>query len=166
MPLSEIQDSDRDAVAEFIQRHWDSKIVTSRGKAYYPHEHPGLIERRDGNIVGLLTYRVDHEDMHVLTLNSTLEGQGIGTSMMLQAIDTARKLQCTRMWLTATNDNLRAVGFYQRLGFRMVAIHLGAADEARKIKPQIPEVGERGVPIHDEVVMELPIEPYLDDDGA
>ena len=166
MPLSEIQDSDRDAVAEFIQRHWDGKIVTSRGKAYYPHEHPGLIERRDGNIVGLLTYRIDHGDMHVLTLNSTLEGQGIGTSMMLQAIDTARKLQCKRMWLTATNDNLRAVGFYQRLGFRMVAIHLGAADEARKIKPQIPEVGERGVPIHDEVVMELPIEPYLDDDGA
>jgi hypothetical protein len=44
----------------------------------------------------------------------------------------------------------------------MTAINLGVVDEARKIKPQIPLVGERGVPIHDEVVMELAVEPYLD----
>jgi len=35
-------------------------------------------------------------------------------------------------------------------------------DEARKVKPRIPQVGERGVPIHDEIVMELNVEPYLD----
>ena len=50
----------------------------------------------------------------------------------------------------------------QRLGFRMVAINIGVVDEARKIKPEIPETGERGIPIHDEIAMELRIEPYLD----
>ena len=43
----------------------------------------------------------------------------------------------------------------------MAAINLGVVDEARKIKPEIPLVGERGIEIHDEVVMELAIEPYL-----
>ena len=44
----------------------------------------------------------------------------------------------------------------------MTAINLGAVDAARKIKPAIPECGERGIPIHDEIVMELPVKPYLD----
>ena len=51
---------------------------------------------------------------------------------------------------------------FSRLGFRMVAINVGGVDEARKTKPQIPTVGERGIEIHDEVVMELQIEPFLD----
>ena len=85
---------------------------------------------------------------------------------MLITIEKSRSEGCRRIWLTTTNDNLRAIGFYQRLGFRMVAINLGAVDEARKIKPQIPEIGERGVPIHDEIVLELVIEPYLDAETA
>ena len=101
--------------------------------------------------------------MEILTLNATLEGEGIGSSLMLNAIDRARERDCRKIWLTTTNDLLRAIGFYQRLGFRMVAINIGAVDQARKIKPEIPRSGERGVPIHDEIVMELAIKPYLDD---
>lgn len=162
MSRSETQDSDRDEVAEFVEQHWHSKLVMSRGRSFYPHQEAGFIERRDGRIVGLLTFHVDGDGMEILTLNSTLEGQGIGSSLMLDTIEKARKLKCRHIWLTTTNDSLRAVGFYQRLGFRLVGVNLGVVDEARKTKPQIPETGERGIPIHDELVMELPIEPYLD----
>ncbi len=162
MARSEVRDSDRQELAEFIERHWHSKLVMSRGRAFYPHQEEGFVERRDGKIVGVLSYRVDEGGMEILTLNSTLEGQGIGSSLMLDTIEKARQLGCRQIWLTTTNDLLRAIGFYQRLGFRMTAINLGAVDEARKTKPQIPMVGERGVPIHDEIVMELKLEPYLD----
>lgn len=134
----------------------------SRGEQYYPHKEQGFLERRDGQIVGLLTYRINDEEMEILTLNATMEGEGIGSSLMLNAIDRARDRGCTRIRLIITNDRLRAIGFYQRLGFRMIAINLGMVDEARKIKPQIPLAGERGVSIHDEIVMELTVEPYLD----
>ena len=162
MARTEIRDADRAEVAEFIERHWGSKISMSHGKAFYPHKEQGFVERRDGAIVGLLTYHLDEEGMEVLTLNSTLEGEGIGSSLMLNAIEAARKKGCRKIWLATTNDRLRVIDFYQRLGFRMTAINLGVVDEARRIKPQIPFVGERGVPVHDEVVMELAIEPYLD----
>jgi len=162
MSRTAIRDSDRAEVADFIERHWGSKISMSHGQAFYPHQEQGFVERRDGAIVGLLTYHLDEEGMEVLTLNSTLEGEGIGSSLMLNAIEAARKKSCRKIWLATTNDRLRVIDFYQRLGFRMTAINLGVVDEARKIKPQIPVVGERGVPIHDEVVMELAIEPYLD----
>lgn len=162
MAREAIQDADRDEVGRFIERHWRSRVVMSHGKAYYPHQENGFFERRDDRIVGLLTYTIEDGAMEILTLNSTLEGAGIGSALMLCAIDAARKEQLKRVWLTTSNDNLHAIGFYQRLGFRMTAIHLGRVDEARKTKPQIPEFGERGVRIQDEIVMELLIEPYLE----
>jgi ribosomal protein S18 acetylase RimI-like enzyme len=157
-----IQESDRPEVAEFIERHWGSTKIMSGGRAYYPHELEGLIERRDEQIVGLLTMHVVSDSLEVLTLNSTLEGQRIGSSLMLAAIDDARKRGLNRIWLTTTNDNLRAIGFYQRLGFRIVAVHVDAVDEARKVKPEIPEIGRQGIPIHDEIVLELTIQPFCD----
>jgi len=161
MSRSGITDADREEVAEFVERHWFSKIVMSSGNAYYPHQEQGYIERGDGKIIGLLTYRIEQAEMEVLTLNATLEGRGIGSSLLLNAIDAARKMRCRRVWLTTTNDNMRVIGFYQRLGFRMIKINIGAIDEARRIKPQIPETGARGVPIHDEIVMELKLKPSL-----
>lgn len=162
MSRSRIQSGDRENVAEFVERHWHDRKVMSRGRVFYPHEEEGFIERRDNKIVGLLTYHIADGELEILTLNSTLECAGIGSSLMLNAIEAARKEHCSKVSLTTTNDNLRAIGFYQRLGLRMVAINLGVVDEARKIKPAIPNLGERGVRIQDEIVMELSIKPYLD----
>jgi len=157
-----MEDVDRDEVAEFIERHWHSRMIMSRGRSFYPHEERAFLERRDGKIVGLLTYRTEADAMEMLTLNSTLEGKGIGSSLILSAIEKARHEGLKRVWLTTTNDAVRAISLYQRLGFRIIAVNVGAVDEARKTKPQIPEVGERGIPIHDEIVMELTIKPFLD----
>ena len=35
----------------------------------------------------------------------------------------------------------------------------GAVDESRTIKPQIPLVGENGIPLHDEIRLELALDP-------
>lgn len=162
MSRTAIQDADREDVVAFIEKLWHSKFVMSRGQRFFPHKEHGFIERRDGKIVGLLTYHVEGDSMEILTLNSTLERSGIGSSLMLSAIDAARRADCTKTVMTTTNDNLRAIGFYQRLGFRMVAINSGVVDEARKVKPTIPLTGERGIAIHDEIVMELDIHPFIE----
>lgn len=43
----------------------------------------------------------------------------------------------------------------------MREIRPGAIDDARKIKPEIPEFGDDGIPMRDEVAMELSVEPFL-----
>jgi len=166
MARSEITDADRPELARFIERHWNSQVVMSKGKLYYPHKEQGVVERRGGEIVGVLTYHVHNDGMEVLTLNSTLPGHGIGSALMLMVIEKGRKLGCPRIWLTTTNDNLHAIGFYQQLGFRMTEINVGAVDEARKMKPAIPLVGERGIAIHDEIVLTLQIEPFIESEEA
>jgi hypothetical protein len=41
---------------------------------------------------------------------------------------------------------------------RLVGVHLGAIDEARKLKPSIPEMAENGIPVRDEWEFELRLE--------
>ena len=161
MSRRRIEDNDREAISAFIERHWHSRIVMSRGRAYRPHEHEGFIEWRDDEIVGLLTMAYEDEALQVLTLNSMLEGERIGSALMLMAIEDARERDIDRIWLTTTNDNVRAFGFYQKLGFRLVQVNVGVVDEARKVKPQIPELGQEGIPIHDELVFELCIKSRI-----
>jgi hypothetical protein len=60
-----------------------------------------------------------------------------------------------RAWLVTTNDNMRALRFYQRLGWELVAVHRGAVDRAREtLKPEIPRVGNDGIPLRDEIELE------------
>jgi hypothetical protein len=44
------------------------------------------------------------------------------------------------------------------LGFHLAFVRLGAVDESRKIKPTIPAIGEYGIPVRDEIELELRIE--------
>jgi hypothetical protein len=47
--------------------------------------------------------------------------------------------------------------FYQRRGFRLAELHVGAVDEARRLKPTIPTIGDHGIPLRDELVLERPL---------
>jgi len=40
--------------------------------------------------------------------------------------------------------------FYQRYGFELAAVRLGAMAEARRLKPSIPLTGDDGIPIEHE----------------
>jgi GNAT superfamily N-acetyltransferase len=63
----------------------------------------------------------------------------------------ARELDCKRVQLLTTNDNLNAIGFYQKRGFELVGVNLGAIDKERALKPSIPFIGKNGIPIRHEV---------------
>lgn len=67
----------------------------------------------------------------------------------------ATRRGCTRLFLSTANDNLRALGFYQRRGFELVTVRRGAVTESRKRKPGIPLIGDNEIPIRDEIELEL-----------
>jgi hypothetical protein len=54
--------------------------------------------------------------------------------------------------VVTTNDNVDALRFYQRRGFRLDALRPGAVDEARRArKSEIPAIGEHGIALRDEI---------------
>jgi len=61
--------------------------------------------------------------------------------------------------VTITNGNLGALRFYQRRGFRIAAVRPNGVAASRRLKPGIPEVGEYGIPIRDEIELELMLSP-------
>lgn len=66
----------------------------------------------------------------------------------------------SRLWLVTTNDNVDALRFYQRHGFRLHALHPGAVDRSRAtLKPEIPPLGAHGIPLRDELVLTIAVQP-------
>jgi DNA-3-methyladenine glycosylase I len=78
-------------------------------------------------------------------------------SALLRALEReAERQQWPRLWLVTTNDNLNAIGFYQRRGWQLVALHRNALTESRRLKPEISEIGESGIQIQHELEFEAP----------
>lgn len=150
-----IQDSDRPWVAETIRREWHGDEMVAHGEVFLPAELPGLIAWLDGARAGLLTYRLRDNACEITSLDSFAAGHGIGLALVHAVRQVAVAAGCTRLWLVTTNDNLHALGFYQRRGFRLVRLDPGAVERARRLKPSIPELGLERIPLRDELELEI-----------
>jgi GNAT superfamily N-acetyltransferase len=146
---------DREWVRQVLTQHFASPRIVSRGVPYDSDDLPGLLAEEGGIPAGLLLYYMSSQECEVVVLVSLTEGKGVGTGLLAEVERTARETSCRRLWLVTTNDNLRAIEFYRKLGWREVAVHRGAMVEARRLKPEIPQLGSNGIPIEDEVEFEL-----------
>ncbi len=138
-----------------IAELWGSAVVAVHGTMFRPAELPGYIAERAGRVAGLVTYDVTSDMLEVVTLNAIERRTGIGTLLMDAAVRTARRRGCREVRLTTTNDNVDALRFYQRRGFRLAELRPGAVDRARRDKPEIPRTGEYGIPLRDEIDLML-----------
>ncbi len=107
------------------------------------------------NLIGLITYHIAGKECEITTMNSEAEGKGVGSSLVEAVKNTAIQKGCTRLWLITTNDNTRALHFWQKRGFRIAAVHINAVEKSRQLKPEIPLTGDDGIPIRDEIELEM-----------
>jgi ribosomal protein S18 acetylase RimI-like enzyme len=147
-------DADREWVRAKLRELWGG-IVVGRGAVHDPSALPGFVAEAGGEPVGLLTYRIDGDECEVVTIDAFPKGAGAGTALLDAAAGAARGAGCRRLWLITTNDNLRALRFYQRRGFHLVAVRPNALARSRELKPSIPEIGLDGIPLRDELELEL-----------
>ena len=150
---------DSEWVRQDIVQYWGDSIVVAHGKVYQPQTLPGFVAILKGDRVGLLTYSLEDENCEIVTITSTKPGIGIGTLLLKAVTQAAQEAGCKRLWLITTNDNLDALSFFQKRGFTLVAIHRGAVDFARQLKPLIPLIGNDQIPLHDEFELEMMLEP-------
>jgi ribosomal protein S18 acetylase RimI-like enzyme len=147
--------ADRDWVERLVVERWEDSVVTGRGRLWRPAELPGFAAFEGRECVGLVTYELDGEACEIVTIDALREGVGIGSALLEAVVAEARAAGCERVQLLTTNNNVRALAFYQKRGFRLVRLVPGAIDEERKLKPAIPKVDSAGLPIRDELHLEL-----------
>jgi len=140
---------------QFWIEHWDGAEMVTRGVVHRPEQLDGFVIEDGNEWIGLLTFLIKDNECEVTSLDSLREGQGIGTKLIDAVLEEARKQNCRRVFLSTTNDNMNALRFYQKRGFKLVAIHRGAVNESRKIKPSIPLTGFDDIPLRDEIELEM-----------
>ena len=152
-----LRDDDRPWVAELLEREWGATRVVTRGRLYHADRLPGFVAVCGGSPCGLVTYWRGDGDCEIISLNSLVEGIGVGSALIAAVREAAVAAGCRRLWLITTNDNLAALRFYQRRSFRLAALYPDALEASRRLKPEIPLVGHDGIPLRDELELELPL---------
>ena len=147
---------DRDWVLDVVRGWGGTDYVVSRGRILRPADLPGFCAVSATDVpVGLAAYEVVDSHCQLVILEALTRLQGIGTALIDAVKQAAVDSGCGRLWLITTNDNLDALRFYQRRGFELVAVHRDLRETARRLKPSIPLVGEYGIPIRDEIELEM-----------
>ena len=145
--------ADRDWVRRKMIENWGGESVVVHGTVFHPADLPGFVAEAEGNPVGLLTYNIEGPACEIVTLDSWHEELGVGTALIEAAKQVAAGGQ--RLWLVTTNDNTHALHFYQRRGLTLAAVRINTIQQSRKLKPEIPLIGEDGIPIRDEIELEM-----------
>jgi len=147
------QESDRTWAEAYMDNEFGGALQARRGELIDVLALPGFVAETDGRPVGIVTYRLDGRECELAFIAAFERHRGVGTALLEALLDAAAG--CDRVWLVTTNDNLEALRFYQRRGFRLTALRPGAIDELRaSLKRRIGTVGEFGIPLRDELELE------------
>lgn len=150
-----IHRDDRRWISRLLKKYWGSTEVVTRGRIHRADLLPGFAAIDGKKPAGLITYRIEGADCEIVTLNSLVEGAGIGSELISAVRRVAEMSRCCRLWLITTNDNKPAIEFYKKRGFTVAAVHKDAIEESRRLKPEILQIGVDGIPIRDEIEIEI-----------
>lgn len=153
--IRSITAEDRALVNQILTEQWNATEMILRGERVDLSAASGYIAWENGEMIGLVTIRISSGECEILSLDSLRENQGVGTALVMKAVDAARTAGCRKVKLITTNDNIRAIRFYQKRGFDMARIHHNAMDVSRKLKPSIPLIGMEGIPLKHEIEFEM-----------
>jgi ribosomal protein S18 acetylase RimI-like enzyme len=150
--VREATDLDRAAARELFARDFGRTKVVAYGEVMDIDQMPALVAVRYEDRSGALAYRLHGDALHIVALatDPMWQRSGVGGHLVAEAELLARRLNLRRLVVSTTNDNLPALYFYQRRGYRMthfvqnsVIMHTG--QEAS---------GFAGIPVRDEIRLE------------
>ena len=154
MLIREYRDDDHVWAELFVEAQLGGRLQARRGELLDVLALPGFVAEREGEPIGLVTYRLEDREFELAFIAALERHAGIGSALLEAVLKAAAGSD--RIWVVTTNDNLEALRFYQRRGFVLSALRRGAVDDAReRLKPQISTVGEFGIPLRDEIELEL-----------
>lgn len=149
-----ISNETRDLVNQFFIDNWFSTDMSIRGKIIDGTKLDGFLLQEENTIIGLVTYTFFGDICEIVSLDSKRENIGIGSALLKEIEKIAIDNNCKKMRLITTNDNMRALQFYQKRGYCLTKLYPNAMEEVRKVKPNVPELGDNDIPLRDEIELE------------
>jgi ribosomal protein S18 acetylase RimI-like enzyme len=139
-------------VEDLCRYFWDETKFHCFDQVFSISECANVLALAEGEIAGMLSWkRVDGALIVVmLSVYPEFQGRGIGRLLMKEALEQGRKQDCDTVKVATSNDDLPALCYYQKLGFRISHIALGAIAEHH----QAETPGFCSIPVRDEIRLE------------
>lgn len=152
MTIIDIQQLPQQNVLHFFKEHWGTTEMVISSGVYDCSQLEGFAYVNDRQeVIGLITYVIRKQECEIISLDSLVEGKGIGSGLLQAVEQIALDHGCTSMTLITTNDNLPELKFYQKRGYYFIEVLPNAVEKARAYKSSIPLIGNEGIPIRDEL---------------
>jgi GNAT superfamily N-acetyltransferase len=150
--VREATDTDRAAARELFARDFGRTQIVAFGEVMDIDAMPALVAVAHAAPSGALAYRLVGDALHIVALatDPMWQRSGVGGHLVAEAELLARRLSLGRVVVATTNDNLPALYFYQRQGYRLT--HL-VPDSVISHTNQQHE-GFAGIPVRDEIRLE------------
>lgn len=145
--------ADRSRIGELAHYFWGEVEIECFGHTYQVDALPAYLACDVDEIVGLASYAREGDAVNLVMLNVLLrwQGRGVGRELVMAVAGQARTEGLKRVIAATSNDDLLALGFYQRLGFTITEVLVGRLVEHHgKV-----ELGFAGIPVRDEIHLEL-----------
>ena len=152
--IERITNETRSLVNQFLIDNWFSSDMSVRGEIIDGTKIDGFLLQENNKIIGLITYKCFGDVCDIISLDSKKENMGIGTMLVKEVEKMAINNNCKKLRLITTNDNMRALQFYQKRGFYLTKLYPNAMEDVRKLKPDVPLLGDNDIPLRDEIELE------------
>lgn len=155
--IRKLAENDRVWLRARLTHHFGDPVISSRRQWINAGALDGVVAEGEAGPIGFAVHTPMRAgvECELVAIAADEPRSGVGTILLQAVADAARAARCARLLLTTSNDNLDAIRFYQRRGWRMVRIYPDAMNEARRDKPTIPVVGHYGIPMADDIELEL-----------
>jgi GNAT superfamily N-acetyltransferase len=146
-------EEDRAQVRELFLAEFGHLTIVAFGEVMHAGDEPALVAEMRDDLAGALAYREAGDALHVVAVatDPLWQRAGVGGYLLAEAELLARARSLSRMIAATSNDNIPALYFYQRHGYRLTAVEPDAF-AAHLVQPNSP--GFAGITIQDEVQME------------
>ena len=161
--IREIDAALREKIQPILTETWGSPMLAINGKLWDSQKMPGFTAvgatspAETCEVLGYLLYEFHDGLCEIMVLESVAQEIGIATALIERVKQTAKSGGVSKIIVQTSNDNTHAFRFYQRRGFTIREIRLGAMGVARELKPSIPLIGEDGIPLRDEIEFEIEV---------
>jgi ribosomal protein S18 acetylase RimI-like enzyme len=150
--VREASDADRPAVRALFESDFGRTKIVAFGEVMDIDQMPALVATVTRDLAGALAYRLLGDALHMVALatDPMWQRSGVGGHLVAEAELIARRLELRRTMVATTNDNLPALYFYQRRGYRLTDLVPGSIT----IHTGQEVAGFAGIPVRDEVRLE------------
>ena len=140
-------------ITELCNHFWGEVEVETFGCSYHIDVLSAFVACDEDEVVGMASYAREENAINlvVLAVLPLWQGRGVSHLLVSALIELARAEPVERIILTTTNDDLPALGFYQRMGFTITNVLVGNMLEHH----DGAEPGFASIPVRDEIQLEF-----------